>query len=257
MCLIALSYAQHPAYHLVVAANRDEFYDRPTAPATFWEDGDGILAGRDLRKGGTWFGVTRTGRWAAVTNYRDLTTPQKVNAPSRGELVTSFLRSAAPPEAFLDDLSDRAHHYNGFNLLVGTPTSLYYLSNRTEEVKALLPGLYGLSNHLLDTSWPKVERARTGMARTLEDEAVSAEGLLDLLRDATEAPEEELPATGLDPERERALSPIFIETPQYGTRSSTVLLIGRDGEVTFVERTYGEETTTRRFSFALETTALD
>lgn len=258
MCLILFSYDQHPTYQLVVAANRDEFYDRPTAPAHFWEEGDGILAGRDEEAGGTWLGITRTGRWAAVTNYRDFTTPPKGDAPSRGHLVTSFLRSEAAPAAFLEQLDAQKDEYNGFNLLAGTTSELGYVSNRDGEFRLLEPGLYGISNHLLDTAWPKVVRGKEALREQLEAEEIAPEPLLEMLSDTTVAPDEELPDTGVSLERERMLSPPFIETPRYGTRSSTVLLVSHDGEVTFVERSFdtaGASPSTRRFHFELEPAA--
>jgi len=164
MCLILLSHNDHPTYKLVVAANRDEFYGRPTAPAAFWEDHGHILAGRDQKQGGTWMGVTRHGRWAAVTNYRDPST-QKEHARSRGHLVADYLRARSTPEAYLHQVAQESNRYRGFNILVGRPDQLGYYSNRDGAVRMLEPGCYGLSNHLLDTGWPKVERGRKNFER--------------------------------------------------------------------------------------------
>lgn len=238
MCLIALALDAHPSYRLVIAANRDEFYARPTAPAAWWADAPDVLAGRDLREGGTWMGVTRAGRVAAVTNYRDPALAQQADAPSRGALVADFLRGSADAETYADDLAGRAAAYNGFNLLVGDGGGLFYVSNRTEGVRRLEPGVYGLSNALLDTPWPKVVRAR----RAMEEAVAAAEGegwdarLWEALADRVIAADDALPDTGVGSERERLLSAPFIRTDVYGTRASTVLTIAADGEVRFVER---------------------
>ena len=253
MCLILFSYDQHPAYRLVLAANRDESRDRPTGPASFWEEGNGILAGRDLEKGGTWMGVTRRGRWAAVTNYRDLTAPQQEEAPSRGQLVTDFLCGTAEPAVFMERLAEKADQYNGFNLLVGTLEEVAYLSNREGCMRILKPGLYGLSNHLLDTDWPKVERGKQAMRQALKHETVAPEALLEIMADSTRPPDDQLPDTGLGLKRERKAAPIFISGAEYGTRSSTVLLISRAGKVTFAERSFdGREPALRRYAFMLD-----
>jgi uncharacterized protein with NRDE domain len=267
MCLIAFAFDAHPDCALVLAANRDEFYDRPTAPAHFWEkEGEpGLLAGRDERAGGTWMGVTRTGRFAALTNVRAAAEQQgerREEAPSRGGLVKDFLTSDRAPGDFLDALAAEAGRYNGFNLLAGTfggerPRLAHFSTHDDAPPTPVAPGVHGLSNASLDTAWPKVERSRAALERLLGDRAVTPEALLRLLDDRTPAPAEALPDTGVSPERERALSPVFIQTDGYGTRSSTALLIGRDGAVTFVERSFeeGASPTDRRFSFqiALET----
>lgn len=250
MCLIVFSREQHPDYRLVLAANRDEFYERPTAPAAFWDDAPEVLAGRDLKAGGTWMGVTRAGRWAAITNYRD-PSAHDPDAPSRGHLVADYLRTAAEPETYLSNLAPEADRYNGFNLLVGTVETAYYFSNREGTVREIGPGLYGLSNHLLDSAWPKVERGKRKLAGALERDEIRPEPLLDLLHDTARPVDERLPDTGIGLAGERVLSPLFIQSDNYGTRSSTVLLIAWDAQVTFVERTYdnGEPAGTRRFSF--------
>ena len=238
MCLIAFALDAHPAYRLVVAANRDELYARPTAPAAWWADAPDVLAGRDLREGGTWMGVTRAGRFAAVTNYRDPGFAQAPDAPSRGALVADFLRGSADAESYVHRLAERAAEYNGFNLLVGDDAGLFYLSNRTDGVRRLEPGVYGLSNALLDTPWPKVLRARRAMADALsaaDGDALDAP-LWEALADRVIAADDALPDTGVGAERERLLSPPFIRTDVYGTRASSVLTLARDGEVRFVER---------------------
>lgn len=236
MCLILFANEHHPAYRLILAANRDEFFERPTAPAAFWKDDSGLLAGRDLKSGGTWLGVTRTGRFAAVTNYRE---PRKQNpeAPSRGVLVTQFLRGRDDPEGYLHRLSRTADRYNGFNLLVGDAKCVFYFSNREGRVRRVEPGVHGLSNHLLDTPWPKVVQGKAALSAAVEEETVDPEGLLHLLQDRTSAEEADLPDTGVGADWERVLSPIFISTPAYGTRSSTALTIDCEGRVAFVEQT--------------------
>lgn len=237
MCLILLAHDAHPRYRLVVAANRDEFHERPAAPARWWDDAPGVLAGRDLRGGGTWMGVTRTGRFAAVTNYRD-TAPPAPDAPSRGRLPGGFLAGDDEPEAYLRALAPRADRFAGFNLLVGDADSLWYFGNRGGEARPLEPGVYGLSNALLDTPWPKTERGKAGLREALAGGGeVDPEALFRLLWDAEPAPDAQLPDTGVGIERERMLSSPFIRGPEYGTRASTVLLVERAGAVRLVERT--------------------
>lgn len=253
MCLILFAWKVHQNFPLIFLANRDEFYERPTAPAAFWEDAPGLLAGRDLREGGTWLGVTRRGRLAALTNYRDPATLKDI-APSRGRLVSDFLRGRRAPEAYLRRLSPRAARYNGFSLLVGNPDELHYFSNRGAQTR-LLPGIHGISNHLLDTPWPKVERGKQALRDLLQREkAPSPEALLALLADRSRPPDEALPVTGVGLEWERVLSPLFIASQAYGTRSSTVLLIDHRGHVTFIERVFNgdpESWMTSRFDFRI------
>jgi len=251
MCLLTFSYQSVPAYPLVFAGNRDEFYDRPTAPAGFWDEVPHVLAGRDRKAGGTWMGITRRGYWGVVTNVRD---PEayRPDAPSRGALVADYLHEEPAPDRYLRSIAAEGDRYNGFNLLLGTPQSLYYYSNRGGEPRAVPPGIHGLSNARLDTPWPKVQRATDALERHLARRGTPSPGaLLDLLDDRRPAPDDALPDTGLSRERERMLSPLFIEGDEYGTRASTILVIARDGTVTFVERTFdrGAPAETRRFSF--------
>ncbi|MBL7944559.1 MAG: NRDE family protein [Flavobacteriales bacterium] len=230
MCLITLAYHVHPRYPLVLAANRDEFDERPTAPASWWSDAPHVLAGRDLRAGGTWLGITRHGHFAALTNHRDLRRAPK-QGPSRGLLVRSALEGAAT----LDD----SVAYEGFNLLHGPMEALRYHNNIEPADAALEPGIHGLSNALLNTPWPKVQRAKAGMERALSSgEGVLVEDLFALLADPAQAEVGQLPDTGLTPPMERALSSVFIDTKGYGTRCSTVLLVDRAGQVYFEERTW-------------------
>ncbi len=235
MCLIVFAHHVQPEYRLILAANRDEFYARPTASLAWWEDAPEILAGRDLIGGGTWLGITRGGRFAAVTNYRDAH-GRRADAPSRGLLVANFLRSTQRPKAYLEDLRTTVDGYHGFSLLVGDRHGLYYMCNLEHIVRELELGLYGLSNHLLDTPWPKVERAKRALTQLVEADAVEPEHLLELLADPATPPDEALPNTGVGLTWERLLSPIFIASPDYGTRSSTALVITHDGRVSIVER---------------------
>ncbi len=255
MCLLLLAVRSHPVYKLAIAANRDEFYERPTAPAAFWEDAPDILGGRDLRAGGTWFGITRKGRMAAITNYRDPAS-LKPHAPSRGELVSGFLVGEEDPESYLARLALKAGDYNGFNLIVGESDRLYWYSNRGDGVRHLMPGIYGVSNHILDTPWPKVSRGKTALENILSRKPLpSPEGLMDILLDRSIPGDESLPDTGVGIEWERILSPVFILSPDYGTRSSTILLIDRENHVTFLERTHGSTPNHHRdvaFEFMLE-----
>jgi uncharacterized protein with NRDE domain len=236
VCLILFAHRAHPEYRLVVAANRDEWFRRPTAPAAFWPDAPHVLAGRDLEAKGTWLGVTRTGRFAALTNFRDAES-RRTDLPSRGVLVSDFLTSDVAPEAYLRSLRAGAGRYNGFSLLVADAGSMHYFSNRESEVRELPAGIYGLSNHLLDAPWPKV---RTGKARLSAqlDGSMSAERLLEILDDTHEAPDAELPRTGVSMDWERQLSPLRIRAGEYGTRSSTVLLVSTEGEVSYLERSF-------------------
>jgi uncharacterized protein with NRDE domain len=241
MCLILFSFKSQPGFRLILAANRDEFYARPTRPLSVWTDLPEVCGGRDLKEGGTWLGISRRGRLAALTNYRD-PAHQLSQAPSRGLLINGFLTGDAPPAEYLEQLRKTAHHYNGFNLLAGDPTGFWYYSNRGNGIIKLQPGFYGLSNHLIDTEWPKVTQGKKRLKDLLNrGDGWDAEGLFALLADRTVAADRELPDTGVGLEWERVLSPLFITSPNYGTRSSTVLLIENSGEVTFLERSFTAE----------------
>lgn len=238
MCLILLAYAAHPMHRLIVLANRDEYYSRPTAPLDFWQDHPQVLAGRDLEHHGTWMGVTRTGRLAAITNYR---APHllKNDAPSRGHLVSGFLLSDEPPAQYLRRIDAKADAYNGFNLIVGDSADLFYYSNMEGTIRKLVPGIYGLSNHLLDTPWPKVLNAKQALAALINGgRETSPEAFLKVLQSRAIAADAHLPDTGVGAAWERMLSPAFISSPTYGTRSSTLLRIDSDGRLSFTERTW-------------------
>lgn len=237
MCTVLLAYRAHPRYRLILAANRDEFYERPTAPAGFWDDARAVFAGRDLRHGGTWLGVTAAGRLAALTNYRD-PAENVSHRLSRGHLVSEYLAGEGSTERYLESLRVKRAAYNGYNLLFGDMEQLYCYSNRTDETAIIEPGVHGLSNHLLDTPWPKVARGREALARLLAAEEIREEELFAIVGDRSRASDEELPETGVGLEWERVLSAIFITSERYGTRSSSILLVGEDLQATFVERSF-------------------
>jgi uncharacterized protein with NRDE domain len=250
MCLILFAWRAHPDYRLVLAANRDEFHERPTMAAEFWAHRPGLLGGRDLQAGGTWLGVTRSGRFAAVTNYREPLQPEVRLERSRGELVTGFLEGDQPALKHADYLRATGGAYRGFNLLVGTRDSLAYVSNRQPDAVEISRGCHGLSNHLLNTDWPKVHSGRTRLEQLLDEDRVDPEALFDLLTDRSLVQGEMPPGTDNDGIRRHLMNHYFIVSPHYGTRSTTVLLITRDGGMTFIERRFapdGSETGTSRF----------
>jgi uncharacterized protein with NRDE domain len=239
MCLILIALDSHPDLWLILAANRDEFYDRPSAVAGFWTDAAGILGGRDLKAGGSWLGIDRRGRIAAVTNYRQ--GQRETTAPrSRGHLVSDYLRSRTEAVAYLEQVQRDAARYNGFNLIVGDTSGLRYFSNREGRPRRLDPGVYGLSNHLLDTAWPKVTSGKSALHALLAADASELiPNLFALLSDRKQAADPLLPRTGVTEDWERLLSSAFIASGEYGTRSSTVVLVSREGGVVFVERSFG------------------
>ncbi|MGH6635505.1 MAG: NRDE family protein [Gammaproteobacteria bacterium] len=240
MCLIALSYHNNPRYPLVVIANRDEFYSRPTRPAMFWPEQRGILAGRDEVSGGTWLGFDRGGRFAAITNFRDPRV-RHPSACSRGTLVSSFLMGRDTAAAYLDGVHHERRRYNHFNLLVGDETGLFYYASIQGKSNRLAPGIYGLSNGVLDTPWLKVQKTAQALARLLDAHtALAIEPLFRVLVDTEIAPDHLLPDTGIGLEWERQLSPLFVRSPGYGTRSSTVVMLDQAGQLLFAERTFDE-----------------
>jgi uncharacterized protein with NRDE domain len=254
MCLIFLSIKDHPTYKLVIAANRDEFYQRKTAPASFWEDHPNIVGGRDLEASGTWMAMNKSGKISMVTNYRDL---QNINpkAPSRGHLVSDYLLNGSHPNEYLKSIEANGKAYNGFNLVVGSGDELHYYSNYKGEVEEIRPGLHGLSNHLLNTPWPKVIQGKEKMKKLLLSKDLDQKKLFDLLYDDRQAPDEKLPDTGVGLERERMLSSMFIKSPNYGTRCSTVVMIDHGNDVLFSERVYDLNTyeyTENKFEFKIE-----
>lgn len=235
MCLIVFAWRPGTARPLIVAANRDEFHARPTQALAAWADAPGVYAGRDLEAGGTWLGVGPQGRFAALTNIRD---PRQALGPrSRGELVAAFLQGELGVEAYLDQVASRSGQYSGFNLLVGDAGQLGYLHAREAAPRLLEPGVYGLSNAGLDTPWPKLVKARSGLQQLLE--SAEPEQLMRLLADGEPALDSELPETGVGLATERLLSSVFIASQNYGTRASTVLIVDDQGRRRMVERSFG------------------
>lgn len=254
MCLILFAWPAHPRHTLVLAANRDEFHARPTEAARFWVDEPGLLAGRDLQAGGTWLGVTRGGRFAAITNYREPQIPERPLEFSRGHLVRDYLRDESAPAAHAARLLEYGDAYRGYSLLLGDPEELVYVSNRLDAPVAVAPGCHALSNHLLDTDWPKAQFGRSALQQLLETDAVDPEALLGLLADSSPVSGKEPPDFDLKLAPELITRLLFIRSPEYGTRSSTVLLIDRDGGVVFVERQFNAEGAamgTERFEFEI------
>jgi uncharacterized protein with NRDE domain len=240
MCVIYFALNIHNHYTLILLANRDEFYARPTKAAAYWDNFPHIYGGRDLQGGGTWMGVTDGGRFAAVTNYRDPSAP--TGSRSRGDLVAEFLESETSPESYLADVSSNPHEFSGFNLLIGefsrARCEMHYYSNREGEPRMLTPGIYGLSNHLLDTPWPKVAKGKARFTDVLSADAIDNGQFFELLADKTLGGDDELPTTGIPYEAEKALSAINVKMPGYGTRGSTVLTFDRDLKWNLEERVF-------------------
>lgn len=237
MCVLFLAWKSHPRYRLVLAGNRDEFRSRPTAALAAWSGRPDVIGGRDLKAGGSWLAASRGGRFAAATNFRQV---PLANAPrSRGTLVSSFVTGEASPASCVHQLDEQSDGYGGTNLFVGDADSLWLWSNRGQVTRMLAPGLYGLSNGMLDDDWPKMRRGREALARIVATPQIDEEAVFTLLSDRTPGDDHELPDTGVGREMERTLSSIFIAGDSYGTRSSTLLLIGHDGRVRMRERRFG------------------
>jgi uncharacterized protein with NRDE domain len=252
LCLIVIAWKARDDIPLVVAANRDEWRDRPASAAHWWPESPELLAGRDLKAGGAWMGVTRQGRFAAVTNFRD-PSDRRTTALSRGALVTGFLLGSMSPSDYLAALASRAAEYNGFNLILGDGGSLWYFGSRAGDARAIEPGVHGLSNHLLDEPWPKVVKARAAMQASLAD-ADPAPALFAALGDVAPAPDDSLPDTGVGIAWERRLASALITGEDYGTRCSTVVLLRSAGTSIFEERTRaadGNIASTARHEFAI------
>lgn len=237
MCLIVFAYKMHPKYKLIFAANRDEFYDRPSKEAHFWDDYPSLLAGKDLLAGGTWMGITKQGKLAAITNYRG-PGELKNDPPSRGHLITSFLTNNKTATGYYSEIEKSLKEYNGFNLIYGEIDDLYHCSNKAEHFQRINKGIYGISNALLDTPWPKVEKSKYRLKNLLEQGTIIQEELLNLLSDTTTANDEELPETGISLELEKMLSAVFTKSGKYGTRCSTAVMIDNDNNVNFAEKTF-------------------
>ncbi len=253
MCLIVFAWNLHPKYKLVLAANRDEFYHRPTAQAQFWPENPQMLGGKDLQAGGTWMAISKQGKFAAVTNYRD---PLHISAQaaSRGQIPTDFLNGNEAPSAFMESLHQRHGDYNGFNVLLSNLQEMGHYSNYENKINLLKPGIYGLSNAILDTPWPKVVLAKRKLSQLMSN-SFDPKELLDLMTDTSIAPDDQLPHTGVPQEMERSLSAMCIRMQGYGTCCSTALTVDRDDLVTFTEKSFpvGSRTdNTQHFIFKLQ-----
>ena len=241
MCLILFAYRQRDDYPLIVIANRDEYYARPTRDAHWWEDAP-VLAGRDLEAGGTWLGIARSGRFAAVTNVRE-PGGMRAGRRSRGELTRAYLQGSDSAEDYLAELAARAQDYAGFNLLLGDAGRLYFFSNRGHgDSKRIEPGVHGVSNGAFDEPWPKLDSGKAELAALLQGD-FDRTALLDILTDHRIAADHELPATGVPLDIERMLSSRFIRSPNYGTRACTVLTIDKDNRVEFSEANFRDAET--------------
>ncbi|MDJ0576031.1 MAG: NRDE family protein [Xenococcaceae cyanobacterium MO_234.B1] len=239
MCLTILSYQQNPDFPVILISNRDEYYNRPTKTCHFWDDYPNILGGRDLEFGGSWLAVNRDGSLALVTNYREPHLPNSPSYLSRGLIVKDFLLSSEP-EKFLKELKSNSDKYQGFNLIVSWELKLFYFSSISHCLIQLQAGLYGLSNHLLDTPWPKLKRAKEKFQALLSQKKtpLRPEPIIELMNDSRRFPDDELPETGIGLELERFLSPIFLVGEQYGTRCTSLLQISRSGRIDFYEQNY-------------------
>lgn len=257
MCLINFHLHEHPTYKLIVVANRDEFYSRPTAPANFWKDHPDILAGRDLLGMGTWLGVTMQGKFAALTNFRgDREQTTVDNKITRGEIVKNYLIEDVTPQNYLEKIHQNKDQYEGFNVILGDIDHLFYYSNVEMEIKEIPDGTHGLSNHMLNTPWPKVTTSKQKFEQyIMHHDVIGANDLFEIFADRELAKDDLLPHTGIGNDLERQLSPLFIKTSDYGTRSSTVLFVDHDNYLTFVERTYqnGDFIRDTRHSFRITT----
>ncbi len=253
MCLILFGFKVSRKYPLVLAANRDEFYQRPTAPMHFWKPNQHLLAGKDLEQGGTWFGVAKNGRFAALTNFRDPASI-KPSAPSRGEIITQFLSSTLSVESYGDVLEKSADAYNGYNLLLGSKEELFWFSSVKKQTCRIDPGVHGLSNHHLDSPWPKVETGKELLKDTIQRGSLTSD-LFFILNNQKRPEDHALPDTGVGIEWERRLSPLFIRSHTYGTRSSTIMTIDTKGLLKVHERTYEKKShlvyTDKRFLITL------
>lgn len=255
MCLILIALNERHDYPLILSANRDEYFSRPTREAAYWEDAPDVLGGRDLEAGGSWLGVDRRGRIAAVTNLREPPL-KKTGLESRGRLVADYLKDRIDPETYLRDVIRRRHHFDAYNLLAGMKTDLFFHTSRYEGYEKLDNGIHGVSNGELNCNWPKVVRGKKAFSDVLNaGPIIDPEDLFAILADTTAAADAELPDTGIGQELERNLSPIFVHMDRYGTRSSTVLIMDSQGSVVVCERNFSETgavVNTGRFEFTVE-----
>jgi uncharacterized protein with NRDE domain len=254
MCIALLAFHAAPQQALVLAHNRDEYFNRVASPAKFWSDHPDVLAGRDEQSDGTWLGITRSGRVALITNYRKR--PLIKGRASRGELARCFLTTNVSAQTFVHDLIPHSADYSPFNMIVGTIDELYFFSSEAHSPTQIPFGYHGLSNGPLNAQWPKVTRGMAAFKTAVDEHAQSKDThnlvapLFSLLTDDTIASDSELPHTGVSPDYERALSPVFVRIDGYGTRASTVIIVTRNGEATFIERTYDcQQTSVREVAY--------
>lgn len=251
MCIVFVAVQQHPKFPLIIAANRDEFYNRPTSASQFWPDTPSVLAGKDLQAGGSWMGVTRNGYLAALTNIRD-PSREKSNARSRGELVVNYLKSPQSIKDYYSSLSRNRDNYNGYNLIYGHYQQLAVYNNFADRLTLLEPGVHGLSNAQINSPWPKIIGGTQALADYISsNHSLAPERLFDLLANEDKAPIDKLPNTGVPLEWEERLSSIFIRSEDYGTRSSTLLLINNNGYVNWYEKSLAGTTASRENSSIL------
>jgi uncharacterized protein with NRDE domain len=239
MCLIVFAYKAHPLYPFILLNNRDEFLSRSTLALNYWEDHPNLLGGRDKLRGGTWLGLSGN-RFSALTNYRKPFAEEDPMAASRGELTKNYLLGSMSPESYVSSLIQSDEKYNGYNLLVGDENELWCYSNVNDEALKIEPGIYGVSNYLFDTPWPKLELAKQKFKTALGGD-FSTQDLVKIMQNEQKFPDDELPDTGIGIEWERKLSSIFIKADGYGTKSTSVILKDNQGETTFVERSFDKE----------------
>ncbi len=253
MCLISMQLNQHASYKFMLVANRDEQYDRPSLPAHFWPDHPDLLAGKDLSEQGTWLGITKQGRIAAVTNSYLTTDQESDKKLSRGKLVIDYLTGGIGAEDYLNQVRQQRSDYNGFNLIVGSSESLHHYNNILDEYRIIQTGNHAVSNATLDTPWPKVTITKAEMAELASSSPLDEEAIFRIMADRMPPPDEQLPDLPLDLPILRAVSANFIQTERYGTRSTTLILIDHADRVTFVERSYLQDGTSSdvRFNFRL------
>lgn len=232
MCTLAFAYKMHPDYPFIFIGNRDEFFNRPSKPAHLSSK---VIAGIDLEKGGTWTGITTSGRMAFITNYRDFSL-HKMEAASRGVLTKNFLEGTQEPLDYVRSLRDSKDAYNPYNIVIGTLDELIYYSNVNDQLMPLTPGIYGLSNAFLDTPWPKVKKIKKALEQLVDLKQIDVQALFGILEDRAQAADDELPSTGIDYALEKALSAPFVTLEAYGTRFETVILVHRDFKAVLYEK---------------------
>ncbi|MGH1431314.1 MAG: NRDE family protein [Neptuniibacter sp.] len=252
---MTFAYKSHPTYSFILLANRDEFYARPSLPMHFWNEQPDLLAGQDLEQGGTWLGINKQGKFTAVTNYRDGKAAKK-DALSRGALTRDFLCSSLPASQYLERLQPRQGQFGDYNLLLGDASGLCYHSNREGPVRKLTPGVYGLSNALLNTPWPKLLQVRSLLSEALSQREPDKEQLFDIMSDPLQAEPSQLPDTGISEEWEQLLSSCFIQSSEYGTRATTVLMQKTCGETTIIEKNFGPDGFENEQTFELQLPAI-